>query len=188
MIKRIFIIAIVLIAGAISISAQGVCPADKVCISQETANKLFTTVDQLIAAKDLITKLTNERSTSDVALAKALHVIEEWKEVDVVNGMIQAKYEKMMDLYEKTVTLAFSVIEKLQTQLNKPKSGWNKFLDGVKQVLTIVVGIVIGRGIGQIESKMRPTFATASKPTYIRSQDLRRPLTGWVEHYSYRTS
>lgn len=152
--RRTILITAFLFFLGISTPAQQppACPVGHVCITQELANKLFVTVDQLLAAKDLIAKLQAAGSTDATALAQALKVIEGWKEVDAVNGLIIIKYERVIALYEKVVALhekaldtAFKIIERLETQLNKPKSAWKKFLGGLKRAFDILTGIVIGK-------------------------------------------
>lgn len=128
--------------------AQGVCPAGQVCIDQATANKLFDMGNQLIAAKDVIAKMSAERGTSGVALQKALVIIDQWKEVDSVNTLMQMKYQTVITLYEKTLAMAMEVIDRQAKQLNRGKSAWDKFVGIVGKVATILIGVGIGRGIG----------------------------------------
>lgn len=149
--KFILVCTIVLGFAIPALSQTTDCPADKVCISQQTANTLFKAATDLVAAKDAIIKMMAERGTTDAELIKALKLVDEWKEVDVVNGQMILKHEQIEALYEKTITLyqkaldnAFAIIDKLNTQLHGKKSVWSQFLSGLKTTLTILAGIGIG--------------------------------------------
>lgn len=137
---------VVYLAFTISAQAQDVCPADTVCLPQQTANKLLDSVNQLVEAKTLIAKLLTERGTSDAVIASANRVIEDYKALDAINVMQVAKYKDIVNLYEKVIALYQGVVEKLETQLNKPKSGWQKFVGIVEKVVIILAGVAIGRG------------------------------------------
>lgn len=135
---------VVYLAFTISASAQDVCPADTVCLPQQTANKLLDSVNQLIEAKTLIAKLLTERGASDAVIASANRVIEDYKALDAINVMQVAKYKDIVNLYEKVIALYQGVVEKLETQLNKPKSGWQKFVGILEKVVVLLAGAAVG--------------------------------------------
>ena len=127
--------------------AQDVCPAGKVCIPQETANKLFDVASQLVEAKDVIAKMLAERGASDAAIASAMKTIEGWQNLDAINNTIIAKQRDVIALYEKTITMYAGLVEQMEKRLSKPQSGWSKFLSALKTVITLAAGITLGRGI-----------------------------------------
>lgn len=127
-----------------SAQAQDVCPADTVCLPQQTANKLLDSVNQLVEAKTLIAKLLTERGASDAVIASANRVIEDYKALDAINVMQVAKYKDIVNLYEKVIALYQGVVEKLETQLNKPKSGWQKFVGILEKVVVLLAGAAVG--------------------------------------------
>lgn len=137
----------VFLTVSISVRAQDVCPADTVCLPQQTANKLLDTVNQLVEAKTLINKLLTERGASDAVIASANRVIEDYKQLDAINGMIVTKQKLVIDLYEKTLVMYSALVEKLETQLNKPKSGWQKFVGVLEKVVVLLAGAALGRGL-----------------------------------------
>jgi hypothetical protein len=145
------ILALLLFASAAVSTASAQtstdCPTGKVCIDQVTANQLFNTVEQLIAAKDTIAKMLQERGASDAAIASALKTIEGWKNLDEINNTIILKQKDVIALYEKVITMYQGVVEKLEKQLNKPKSAWQKFVGILKTFATILSGIAIGRAL-----------------------------------------
>jgi xanthine dehydrogenase molybdopterin-binding subunit B len=138
--KRLILIAAFLIF-ATPVAAQ------TVTISQESFNKLVNAAESLVEAKDVIAKMLAERGASDAAIASALKTIEGWKALDEINNTIIEKQKAVIGLYEKTLNLYASLVEKLEARLMKPKSAWSKFLDGLKTVLTLAAGVVLGRGL-----------------------------------------
>jgi hypothetical protein len=127
-----------------SAQAQDVCPADTVCLPQQTANKLLDSVNQLVEAKTLIAKLLTERGASDAVIASANRVIEDYKVLDGINTLQVTKYKDMMALYERVIVLYQGVVEKLEKQLNKGKSAWDKLVGILKTVVSILAGAAIG--------------------------------------------
>lgn len=139
-------IAVLVLALFVGTAKAQDCPTGNVCLPQATANKLLDSVNQLIEAKTLISKLLTERNASDAVIASANRVIADFKQLDEINGMMILKYKTVVDLYEKTLTLYSTLVDKMTTQLNKPKSAWAKFLSGVKSILTLAAGVALGRG------------------------------------------
>lgn len=134
---------IVLLFGAtIFVTAQN---QPTVCLPQETANKLLKTVDDLIAAKDAIAKLTAERANSDAVIQAANRVIEDYKQLDAVHAMQIATYKDIVALYEKTLTMYADLVEKMEKKLNAPRSAWQKFASAIKEIGILLAGISLGR-------------------------------------------
>lgn len=141
--SAIFIFCIFLFVG--SANAQDTCPVGFVCLPQATANRLLATVEQLIAAKDALAKLSAERAASDAVIASATRVIEDYKQLDIINGMMIVKYKMVVDLYEKTLTVYADLVDKMQKKIDAPKSAWQKFVGVLKTIATVAAGILIGR-------------------------------------------
>jgi hypothetical protein len=123
------------------------CPAGHQCVPQASFNTMVNRLNELVEAREVINKMLTERGTADVALASAQRVIEGWKQLDAVNGMIIVKQKEMMELYEKTLNLYASLVEKLEARLMKPRSPWSKFLDAIKTVIMLAAGVALGRGL-----------------------------------------
>jgi len=137
-VKKLLFITILFLA--VQVHGQSTdCPSDKVCLDHATANKLLDTVNQLIAAKDVIVKMT-----SDNVILSAQRVIDDYKKLDEINGMMVLKYKDAMNLYESVVKLQQGVIERLTAQLNKPKSAWQKAVQIAEKVVVLLAGIAIG--------------------------------------------
>jgi len=145
--RTILLTSAICFVFTLSAKAQDVCPADTVCLPQQTANKLLATVNELVEARTLIAKLLSERNASDAVIASANRVIEDYKQLDAINGSMILKYKDVIGLYEKTLAMYAAIVEKLETQLNKPKSGWQKFVGILEKVVVLLAGAALGRGL-----------------------------------------
>lgn len=146
--KNILFACIICAILALTANAQTTdCPSGKVCIDQSTANRLFDVASQLVEAKDVIAKMLAERGASDAAIASALKTVEGWQNLDAINNTIIAKQKDVIELYERTIKLYAGLVESLEKRLSKPKSGWSKFLDVLKNAAILLAGITLGRGI-----------------------------------------
>jgi hypothetical protein len=144
-----FIFCLLLAVGGLHLTStilysQDVCPAGKVCVDQATANKLFDAVNQLISAKDVINKMLQERNSSDATIAAANKVIDAMNQREEINGQIILKLKDLNAVYEKVIALQQTIIEKLTTQLNKPKSAFSKFMTALKEIGYLAAGVLIG--------------------------------------------
>lgn len=139
---------ILLFASALIANGQQTdCPSGKVCIDQQTANRLFNTVDQLIAAKDAINKMLSERNASDATIAAANKVIEAMNSREEINGQIIVKLKDIIALQDKVVAMYQTIVDRLQTQINAPKSAFSKFMTALKEIAYLAAGIALGRGL-----------------------------------------
>jgi hypothetical protein len=136
----------VLMALASTGMAQDVCPIGKVCLDQQTANRLYDVAEQLIQAKDVINKMLTERNSSDATIAAANKVIEAMNQREEINGQIILKLKDLNAIYEKVIALQQTIIEKLTMQINKPKSAFAKFMTALKEIALLAAGIALGRG------------------------------------------
>jgi hypothetical protein len=145
------VFAAVFLFATLPVSAQSqppaTCPAGQVCVSQETANRLFNVASQLVEAKDVIAKMLAEREASDAAIASALKTIEGWQNLDAINNTIIAKQKDVIVLYERTITLYAGLVDGLEKRLSKPKSAWSRFVDILKNAAILLAGIQLGRGV-----------------------------------------
>lgn len=130
-----------------SVTAAQNCPEGNVCLPQATANEVFAKLNQLVAAKDLIAKLEKQTVQADAVIASAQRIIEDYKQLDVVNGMMIVKYEKIISLYEQTIKMYQSLVDKLEAKLNAPKSAFQKLVSILGKAVILLAGITVGRGL-----------------------------------------
>jgi hypothetical protein len=76
-----------------------------------------------------------------------MKTIEGWKNLDEINNTIIGKQKDVIALYEKTITMYAGLVDQLEKRINKPKSGWSKFLDILKHATILLAGITLGRGL-----------------------------------------
>lgn len=130
------------------------CPLGSQCVPQATIDKCANIADELIASRDAIAKLKVAASAADARDASAQKLIEGLERLVAIGERIQNEQGKVIDLYKEAMQMFRDVaktqneiILALEKRLNAPKSAWNKFLSGAKQVLVLVSGILIGRGL-----------------------------------------
>lgn len=144
--KCLPIFALAILAFCVTPTYAQECPSGQVCVSQDTANRLFAVASQLVEAKDVIAKMLAERGSSDAAIASAMKTIEGWQSLDAINNTIIAKQKDVIGLYEKTLVMYAGLVEQMEKRLSKPQSAWSKFLSTLKTVITLAAGIALGRG------------------------------------------
>lgn len=119
----------------------------KVCISQEAANKCVTVAAELIEARKVIADFQRLDAKSVAEREAAGVLIKGLNDLIAVKDRIETEREKMMALYERVIAMQQGIIDQLEKRLNRPKSGFSKFLDVLKAVGYILAGVSLGRGI-----------------------------------------
>jgi len=143
--RVITVIAVVLLFGAMNISAQ--CSTDSVCVPQATIDRAARAADELAAARIAITKLEAERDVSTVAIRSAQTAIDSLQRAVQVGKDIQTIQEQVIETLKGIIKLQSEIIERYEKQLSRGKSGWQKFVNVLKTIATIAFGIGIGRGL-----------------------------------------
>lgn len=143
----IIVCCFVLVCGTYQTFAQCSVPAGFVCIPQAAADKIAKDLDELKAARQSIAAFVNERAATDKER-------EAWKSFmsasDVAMNVLQkgiADREALVALQQKTLELYAVLVEKLTAQINKPKTGWQKFLATVEKIIVFAAGAAIGHGL-----------------------------------------
>lgn len=126
-------------------TAYGQCPEGSVCVSQTTVNKCSEVADKLRIAEEAIQKFKEERGVTDVERKAATALIDSFQALLRTKDSIITEYEKINALYVKVIEFQNQIILNLEKQLNKPKSGWQKFLKALKEIALVIGGIAIGR-------------------------------------------
>lgn len=143
--KRLCLISIFLFA-AIGAKAQCVAtPADPcVSVPQSILDRSAKAVDELLAARGVIAAFANERAATDAERAayKNLAAV-----TDIAIAVLQkglADRDTVITLQSKTLELYASLVEKMQSALDKPKTGWNKFTQTLKEIALLAAGVLLG--------------------------------------------
>lgn len=143
--KRLLLTIIFTLFAAISLSAQ--CTGDSVCVPQATLNKAAQVADELVAARDAIAKFKVERAANEAERAAATVLIKGLNDLVATKDLIIVQYEKINELYKKAIDFQQIIIERLEKQLSRPKSGWQKFLTTLKEIALVLAGATLGRGL-----------------------------------------
>lgn len=147
-IKQFLLCAVIGVIPVLATNAYSQsCPADSVCYTREQNNQILQKLNEYLAAKDLIIKLMGERGAAGATIDSANKVIEAMNQREEINGQILLKLKDLNAVYEKVIALQQTIIEKLTTQLNKPKSAWQKFIQTVREIGLLAAGIALGRGL-----------------------------------------
>jgi hypothetical protein len=141
------IVCISTIWVVLTLSAYGQCQNDSVCVPQATINQAAQAVDELKAARDVIARFQVERSASEAERGAATALIKGLNDLLATKDKIISEYERINELYKKVIDFQQVIIERLEGQLNKPKSGWQKFLTTLKEIALVLSGVILGRGL-----------------------------------------
>lgn len=131
----------------LTLSAYSQCADGSVCVSQVTIDKAAKAADELLAARDALTKFAAERTVHDAERKAAAVLIDNLNALVATGQRIQDEQTKVIQLYKSVVEMQAGIIERLEKMLSKPKSGWNRLLDILKTIAAIATGITLGRGM-----------------------------------------
>ncbi len=144
-----FLLIAIFLFGAHSINAQCVATADDNCVSvhQSILDRAAKAVNELTEARKAIAAFQNERTATEAERAayKNLSVV-----TDMAMGVLQkgiADRDTVIALQQKTLELYSQLVDKLTSQLNKPRSAWQKFVQTVEKVVLLAAGVALGRGL-----------------------------------------
>lgn len=144
------VLMLLVLAGAYGVSAQesAPCPAPYViCLTQDKANETASKLRELIEARNVIAEYVKKDALTSAERDAANALVKRMNEMIALDDRMMSVYERALQQAEKIIEMQTALIEKLTARLNKPKSSWDKFLDALKTVANIAVGIVIGRGL-----------------------------------------
>lgn len=119
----------------------------KVEVDQSFIDDATKAFDLVVAQRKVIEDFQKERATSNAERASAQVLINAFDALIKVKDQISAEKDKIIALYAQVIDLQQKIILNLEKQLSKPKSAFQKFLKGLKEVLLIVTGVLIGRGL-----------------------------------------
>lgn len=129
------------------VSGQTSCPDGSQCVSNETITKAAQVADELRSSRDVIAKFQIERSATEAERAAAQVLIKGLNELLATKDKIIGEYERINELYKKAIDFQQIIIERYEAQLSRPRSGWAKFLNALKRITYIAIGISLGRGL-----------------------------------------
>jgi hypothetical protein len=103
--------------------------------------------EELEASRDTIKSFLRERNLSEAERKAATSLIASIDKLVEIKDRTILSFEKLLVIYERAIELQSKLIDRLEKRLLKPKNFFEKFLDGVKEILKAVTFIAIGRGL-----------------------------------------
>lgn len=147
--KRIVLLLVLIGAGWIGSVAQDVaCPPPFViCLTQEKANETAARLAELIEARKVITEYIKKDALTAAERDAAQLYVKRLNDLIELDDKVFVLYHKAIEQAHKILDMQSALIEKLIARLDRPKSGWQKFLSALEKVADIALGIVLGRAL-----------------------------------------
>ena len=147
-IRVIFLVIFSLFFGG-AISAQCVSSPEDPCVSinQSILDRSAKAAAELIEARKVIAEFLIERSKFDAERRDAERALARAEKVIAAQDQLTATHQQMLALWKDLNAEKDRLIEKYEAKLSAGKTPWQKFLDALKTVVTIGVGIGIGRSL-----------------------------------------
>ena len=145
--KAIFIVMFLAYVYTVDIYAQCVATPTDNCVEvhQSILDRAAKAIDELAAAQKAIAAFQNERQATEAERVayKNLAVIADMAMAVLQKGI--ADRDKVIELQQKALDLYSTLVEKLTAKIDAPKSGWQKFVQTLKEIAYIALGIGLGR-------------------------------------------
>lgn len=137
---------LIIILFAAPVFGQCVATADDPCLSVNASllAKANRAADELLAARDAITKLSALKDADKATIDAAKGAVELLQRALTTSVAIEEQYKGVVAMLKEVVVLQQGIIDRLTNQLNKPRSTWKRFLDAIKTVLVFAVGVKLG--------------------------------------------
>lgn len=116
-------------------------------VSQEFVDRATQAFNLVVEQRKALEEFQKERVLNQAERAATNAAIAGLNEVITLKDKTIASFEKLITVYENIIRIQNSIIEQLEKRLLKPRTFFQKFLQGLKETLLIVGGIVIGRGL-----------------------------------------
>lgn len=141
----------------ITVSGQQVNPTPLPRNEPRTVTQGY--IDDATEAFDLVVALRDQlQKEKELNAAKGVTNAALQAQITALDGLIailqrqSTVYESLLALrdqafavYEKIIKIQADMIDRLVAQLNKPKTAWKKFVDGLATIGKIILGVAIGR-------------------------------------------
>jgi hypothetical protein len=149
--KPIRIIFLVIFSLSFGVAANAQCVATTtdpcVQVNQSLIDRSAKAAVELAEARKVIASFMAERNAFDAERQAAARLITRYEAVIAAQDQLTATHQQMLSLWKDLNAEKDRLIEKYEKQLSAGKTPWQKFLDALKTVVTIGVGIGIGRGL-----------------------------------------
>lgn len=159
---KINTISVLLIIFACVIFGIGQTPTptpdrDKpVTVTQGFVDDATKAFDLVATQREALARYAAQTKLSDVERANVDAVLKTFDELLAVKDKIKLAYADLVQVYaqmlqvtQNMIQFQNQIINMLQAKLLKPKGFWQKFLDGVKEIIKAAIYITIGVGAGR---------------------------------------
>jgi hypothetical protein len=133
--------------GVSTTSAQCVETPTDPCVSihQSLLDRAARAVDELQEARKVIAAFSNERVATEAERSAYRNLAATAEATIAIFQKGVADRDTVIALQQKALEAMATLTEKILQQAGKSKSGWQKFLDAIKTVVTLAAGIALGR-------------------------------------------
>lgn len=143
--KKLLFILILFLAPVV----YGQCTASPgwQCVPQSVMDRTAKALDEIPPLRDLVAKQAKQLGLKDDEV-KALNAsISAWSAAFTSQGDLVKAQNVMIEALQKLTNAALDLAQKLQDKINKPKSGFARFVEILEKIALIAVGVSIGRGL-----------------------------------------
>jgi hypothetical protein len=117
-----------------------------VVVSQEFVDDATKAFTEVVALRDALAKVVRVNGLSTAERAAMDDLVASLDKVISIRGKMNDAYAMLDDVRLKTIQAQGLIIDRLMTQLNKPRSAFQKFLAAAEKVLYLAAGVALGRG------------------------------------------
>lgn len=150
--KRFILISFLVLAGFVGINAQTASPSPtptppNVMVSQAFVDSASKAFDLVVAQRDQIAQLLNERSMNATERAAWVNVKASLDAVIAVHANIEDAYKQLDAVKDKIIKIQDDMISKLYAQINKKPSFFEKLITVLEKATLILAGVALGHGL-----------------------------------------
>lgn len=142
--KKLILCTIFLLAP---LTVLGQCETGSVCVKQTTIDAATKAATELVEAREVIARFQVERTATQAERDSATRLIDRLNNVIAVQDRLTAEYKVVQDMYREVIKMQSELIDRMAKQLDAPKSAFQKFMDALKTLASIAIGVGIGRGL-----------------------------------------
>ncbi len=141
-VRTILCLGCIYLASIVGINAQCVATPTDACIEvhQSLLDRSSQVATELKAARDVIAKFETERTFTEAERNAAKTLTASLNEALDVRGRIIADQERMQTIYQRVIDMQSEIIERLEKQLSKGKSGFQKLAGILEKVVLVLAG------------------------------------------------
>jgi uncharacterized coiled-coil protein SlyX len=145
--KKLVLIAIIFLAPAAY--SQCVSTATDPCIqvNQSLIDRAARAADELLAARTALVKIEASQNADAVAIKAAATAIDTLQRAIDTGKSIQASQDQIIEMLKGVIKMQGEIIERMQNQLGKGRTAWQKLVHALEVVSYILAGAALSHGL-----------------------------------------